>query len=292
MAEIWGAALAVAGTAYAANRQASAARRAGDAQAGAADRASQVDWDMYEQSRTDAEPWRQAGLTALQEQMNLMGLSTSGLTQAIGASSGPKWDAGRAYLEANPDVSRNTYFAENPYEHYIRFGISEGRKWNDTNPNAPTQATGGNLPAQQGGAGLTPQQAQQAAFDRFRATPGYQFGLQEGQRALDSSASARGGLFSGKAGLEMTRYGQNYADQQGFTPYMNRLAALSGVGQTQTQANAQYGQQVASNVGQNLMAGANARASGIMGSASAMSQGVYGVLGGINRMGANRGWWS
>lgn len=291
MAEIWGAALAVAGSAYAANRQASAARRAGDAQAGAADRASQIDWDMYEQSRTDAEPWRQAGLTGLQEYMNLLGLSTTNLTQAISQSSGPKWDAGRAYLEANPDVARNTYFAENPYEHYIRYGISEGRTWQDKNPNAQTMQTGGNLPEQQSGATQNPQQAQQAAFDRFRAMPGYQFRLTEGQRALDSSASARGGLFSGKAGLDMLRYGQNYADAEGFTPYMNRLAALSGVGQTQTQANAQYGQAVAQNMGQNLMSGATARASGLIGAADARAQGVYGVLGGINRMGTNQGWW-
>lgn len=271
--------------AYAANRQAKAAKQAGQMGADAANRASQVEWDMYEQSRQDAEPWRQAGLAGLQEYLNLLGLPSTGVMSAITASqsSQPKWDPARAYLEANPDVARNEKWVNDPWGHYLRYGISEGRKWQDTDPNAPASP----VASPQTGSVQTPQQAQQAAFDRFRATPGYQFNLTEGARALDASASARGGLFSGKAGLDMTRYGQNYADRT-YNDYMNRLGQLSGVGQTQTNTNAQYGQQVAQSAGQNLMAGANARASGLIGATNAWSNFGQQAVGAFGQWYGNR----
>jgi hypothetical protein len=40
--------------------------------------------------------------------------------------------------------------------------------------------------------------------------PGYAFGLQQGRNALEGSAAARGGLFSGNALKALTRYGNDY----------------------------------------------------------------------------------
>lgn len=31
------------------------------------------------------------------------------------------------YLKQNPDVAANTYFNANPYQHYLQYGMSEGR---------------------------------------------------------------------------------------------------------------------------------------------------------------------
>lgn len=45
-------------------------------------------------------------------------------------------------------------------------------------------------------------------------TPGYQFRLGEGQRAVENSAISRGGLLSGNAIRAMTEYGQNYASNE------------------------------------------------------------------------------
>jgi hypothetical protein len=59
--------------------------------------------------------------------------------------------------------------------------------------------------------------------------PGYQFRFGEGVRAMDASASARGGLLSGGALKELTGYGQDMASQE----YMNifkRLQTLAGGG--------------------------------------------------------------
>jgi hypothetical protein len=47
----------------------------------------------------------------------------------------------------------------------------------------------------------------------FRADPGYEFRLQEGQRALERSQAARGGLFSGQAMREAQEVGQGLANQ-------------------------------------------------------------------------------
>ncbi len=84
------------------------------------------------------------------------------------------------------------------------------------------------------GGGQSPQQLQKDAFAAFRAMPGYQFGLDEGNKQVQASAAARGGLNSGATLKALLKFGQNYADQQGVTPYMNRLAALAGVAQTAT----------------------------------------------------------
>lgn len=63
----------------------------------------------------------------------------------------------------------------------------------------------------------------------FTASPGYQFRLGEGQNALESSAAARGGLFSGATGQALTNYGQNAASQE-FDNYIQRLFGMSGMG--------------------------------------------------------------
>jgi len=70
----------------------------------------------------------------------------------------------------------------------------------------------------------------------FTADPGYEFRMQQGQRALDSSAAARGGALSGAAVKAQTRYGQDYASNEYNNAYnrfnndlnsrYNRLASL------------------------------------------------------------------
>ena len=82
--------------------------------------------------------------------------------------------------------------------------------------------------------------------------PGYAFRLSEGQKALERSAAARGGLLSGATGRALTRYGQEMGSQEYANAYnraltkynadvqreaagYNRLASLAGIGQTTAQ---------------------------------------------------------
>lgn len=78
MAEIWGAALAVGGAVYGADQQRGAARDA----ARGVDRASQVEWDIYQQQRRDQMPWLQAGQNALTQLQDLNSGDFSSFTES------------------------------------------------------------------------------------------------------------------------------------------------------------------------------------------------------------------
>jgi hypothetical protein len=118
-------------------------------------------------------------------------------------------------------------------------------------------------------------------MSQFQADPGYAFRLAEGQKALDRQAAARGGLISGGALKAAARYGQEMGSQEytnAFNRYqternarLNPLQSLAGVGQTTSQQLGAAGQTMASNVGQAMGAAAQARASGYMGGANALS---------------------
>lgn len=105
--------------------------------------------------------------------------------------------------------------------------------------------------------------ARDFSMSDFQADPGYAFRLSEGQKALDRSAAARGGLISGAALKAATRYGQDMGSQEyqnAFNRYqternaqLNPLQSLAGVGQTSTNTLGSAGQNYASNVGNALM---------------------------------------
>jgi hypothetical protein len=126
-------------------------------------------------------------------------------------------------------------------------------------------------------------------MQQFTADPGYGFRLAEGQKALDRQAAARGGLISGGALRAAQRYGQEMGSQEytnAFNRYqterqarLNPLQSLAGVGQTSVAQLGQAGQAMASGVGEAMGAGAQARASGYMGGANALSQGLSNYMG-------------
>ena len=119
---------------------------------------------------------------------------------------------------------------------------------------------------------------------QFQADPGYGFRMSEGMKALERSAAARGGLLSGATLKGIQRFGQDLGSQEymnAFNRYQTERAArlqplqsLAGVGQTTAQQIGQAGQQMASNVGEALTSGAAARASGYVGGANALTQGL------------------
>ena len=117
------------------------------------------------------------------------------------------------------------------------------------------------------------EEQQQAAFDRFRESPDYQFRLDEGIRAIDRSAAARGRLNSGATGRELARYGQGLASAE-FGNYTNRLAGLAGFGQTANQALGEFGVNAARNAGVFTAGAGEARASGYTGAANVLTGGA------------------
>lgn len=123
--------------------------------------------------------------------------------------------------------------------------------------------------------------------------PGYAFRLSEGQKALERSAAARGGLLSGSMLKGAQRFGQELGSQEYMNAFNraqaqlgNRLGALGslyGAGQTATQQVAGQAGQMGTNVGNLMMSGGQARASGYLGQANALNQaigqgaGLYGM---------------
>ena len=125
--------------------------------------------------------------------------------------------------------------------------------------------------------------------------PGYAFRLSEGQKALDRSAAARGGLISGGALKAAQRFGQDLGSQEYQNAYnraltgynadvareatgYNRLAALAGYGQTATGQIGAAGQNMASNVGNLMTSGAAANAAGTVGGINALTGGLGSYL--------------
>lgn len=133
---------------------------------------------------------------------------------------------------------------------------------------------------------LTPLATEYTPFgmQQFQADPGYGFRMSEGMKALERSAAARGGLLSGATLKGVQRFGQDLASQEyqnAFNRYqaerqarLGPLQSLAGVGQTSATQLGQAGQTMASNVGEALTSGAAARASGYVGGANALNQGL------------------
>lgn len=122
----------------------------------------------------------------------------------------------------------------------------------------------------------------------FQESPGYRFAFDEGVRAIDRGASARGLLGSGGRLRELTRYGQGVANQE-FGGYQNRLASLAGIGQTATGTTAALGANAANNIGTTTMAGGQAQAAGQIGQANALLGGANAGIGLYGLMNPN-GW--
>lgn len=92
--------------------------------------------------------------------------------------------------------------------------------------------------------------AQNAAFETFRNSTGYQDQFKEGQRSVTGALGKSGFLDSGAAQKALVRYGQGQANQS-FGNYYSMLAGQQGVGLTAASAQAGVGQNYANAVSNN-----------------------------------------
>lgn len=115
----------------------------------------------------------------------------------------------------------------------------------------------------------------------YQADPGYGFRLDEGMKALERSAAARGGLLSGATLRGTQELGQNLASQEyqnAFNRYqvnranqLNPLQSLYGAGQTSANTLTAAAGQTGQGMANAQMAGGQARASGYLGMANALT---------------------
>jgi hypothetical protein len=160
-------------------------------------------------------------------------------------------------------------------------GIAEQRRQFDITQEqmAPFREAGVSaLGQQQALLGLGTPEEQQAAMAAFAETPGQQFLRGQQERALLRNAAAIGGLGGGNVRTALQQQAFGRAATQ-FGEFQNRLAALSGTGQTATTATGQFGAQAAGNIANLQAAAGQARASGILGAQQAQGQTVQQLAG-------------
>lgn len=122
------------------------------------------------------------------------------------------------------------------------------------------------------------------SMEQFQQDPGYAFRMREGLKALDRTAAARGGLLGGNQLRGVTQFGQDLASQEytnAFNRYqseraarLNPLQSLAGMGQSNAATMAQQAGQFGQSMAGNIIGAGNARASGYMGMANALTGGL------------------
>ena len=98
----------------------------------------------------------------------------------------------------------------------------------------------------------------------WQTDPGYQFRMDEGSKAINAAAAARGNYNSGATMKALARYGQDYASGEYNNAYQrqyNRLSGLAGIGNSTNSLMGQNGQNYANQVSQNQLGVGNAAAS-------------------------------
>ncbi len=126
--------------------------------------------------------------------------------------------------------------------------------------------------------------AKDFSMSDFTADPGYAFRLSEGQKSLERSAAARGGLISGGAGKALVRFGQDYGSNE-YTNAFNRyqtnrsnqlqpLGALITSGQNAAANTGTAAGTYGATAGANITGAANATAAGQVGATNALTGGL------------------
>jgi hypothetical protein len=152
----------------------------------------------------------------------------------------------------------------------------------------PWQEAGTNALSQMGSADF---QRDFTAND-FQADPGYAFRMAEGQKALERSAAAKGGLMSGGFAKGLAKYSQGVASDEFGNAYnrfnadrdrrFGRLGSIANMGVGARDQGIASRTGFAHGYGENLMGGANAYANGVATKASNWGKainGVYNTLG-------------
>lgn len=279
----WGSVAGATASYFAADKAADAAKTAGNQSAAGSEASNALLREFYNRDEARNQGAFQDGEAARGQFMRMLGMTPSGATQNPQTSTGGYGAQNYSLVEEGPDgmpKPNDQLYATNPEyrqawdatlqrhrqqwkgngyhagsdNEWIRSGIAQRFQM----PQQGMQMSGNTPP--QLAPGQQPAQSQSQLYDLWRGTPGYQFGLDEGNKSIEASAAARGGLNSGATLKALQKHGTDYADQQGFTPYMNRLASVAGMGQTASSAMGAAGQNYGGAMAGNLVNAGNARA--------------------------------
>lgn len=265
--------------------QSGAASDAADTQAAAGDRATAEQRRQYDTTRADLQPYRDAGGTALQALLTRLGLGNPNASSA--AAAGIKkptladaqaeqlaWHQakyGSGYT-AGSDMAANDQQTQARYDRMMgEYNAQIAALPQDTATAAPDPQFGDLL--------------RKFTMDDFQNDPvtkaSFDFGMSEGEKAVQRMFGSRGMSRSGAAVKAATRFATDYTGTKAGESYnrftadqgnvFNKLAAVSGIGQTATNTTAQAGQTATNAISDITVGTGNAR-----GAASIASGNAYG----------------
>lgn len=110
-------------------------------------------------------------------------------------------------------------------------------------------------------------------YSKFYDSPDYKFAQEQGSLGLDRYLNAKGMALSGGALKDVAQFNQGLATQQ-FGNYYGRLMQLSQLGSGAASASAGNGANFAAQMGNSIQGIGQAQASGIVGSANAITGGI------------------
>jgi hypothetical protein len=278
----------------------SAAKKAAQTQANAANQAAQLQLNMFNTVRGDLAPYRAAGQAALPGFYALMGIPQQSVNYGYGTSSPSYYtSAGGATIDPTalgfssqgwgnlaPDqiqqilIDRPDVGAE--YERAMANGSAQQRGLDSRdayvadwyNRVRPTLGDQYVLPATTvaGGSNGAPSADANAQIQSFLENlPGYQFTKSQGTQAVESALAARGlGGLSGSLGKGLARFVTGLADST-YQQQLDNYYRAVGMGQSAANQTGAFATQTGSNVGSNIVGAGTALASGQVGAANALS---------------------
>jgi hypothetical protein len=209
--------------------QSKAASKASKAQTAAANASLAAEERMYNQSREDLSPYRQAGYAA-----------TNALSSGLGLGTFDRNSIAEQLKTSNPSLFATT--------------APEGEDYTPEQ-NAAIDAEIGKLQSSPDYGSLS----KKFTINDYQADPGYQFRLDEGNKAINAAQSARGNFYSGAALKEANKYNSNMASQEYGSAYdrwvnqqnnqFNKLQSVAGTGAGATNTQAQLNQGYAGSQG-------------------------------------------
>lgn len=244
----------------------------------AGQKASAAELAQYEKSRAALLPYTQGGQQASFKLQNLLGLRD---TQDSDQYWGQDWnnllaDGKNSYLYINDPTFRAGYDKAEASGNLNQIGLMSAiNSLSDTS---------------QDGSLLRP-----FSMADYEADPGYQFRLDEGNKALERTQAARGGLLSGAALKAASAYNSGMASQEYANSYdryntnqnniYNRLTGTQNTGLSAQNSVAGLGANAVGSSNDYLTSAASAKAAGQVGAANAWSTGLNNTIGGAIRGG-------
>jgi hypothetical protein len=197
---------------------------------GQADYNSKVTWQQLQQNDQAFAPWVSGGRTA--QGLISYGLGMGGVTDADLTQAQQEYQAALASFEAGQQQQvkkkyRSRWLAQ---QEQLKKNLDDaGRRLADIQRAAEVQKSGAVRPGEFSEnlwrdftvADLKDDPGYRFLLEKgliseggWQTDPGYLFRLGEGQKLLENSAAARGGLLSGQTGKALQQYGQNFASNE------------------------------------------------------------------------------